>query len=132
MLMYSELLFPCNKSQHCAYIIYRQYMYNTHTNIHTFKRTVGKRHLTNKCFFSGRTATPLFFQDIYKTMLQTNNHQFCFQSIYSVNLFRGGGISFNTGGSISTSWMWKLSPGKLPFPRTWNNKEMDIFLYTFP
>ena len=25
-----------------------------------------------------------------------------------------GGISFNTG-------------GKLPFPRTWNNKEMDIF-----
>ena len=38
-----------------------------------------------------------------------------------------GGISFNTGGSISTSWTWKLIPGKLPFPRTWNNKEMDIF-----
>ena len=39
----------------------------------------------------------------------------------------GGGISFNTAGSISTSVMWKLSPGKLPFPRTWNNIEMDIF-----
>ena len=38
-----------------------------------------------------------------------------------------GGISFNTAGSISTSWMWKLSPGKLPLPRTWNNTEMDIF-----
>ena len=38
-----------------------------------------------------------------------------------------GGISFNTGGSFSTSWMWKMSPRKLPFPRMWNNKEMDIF-----
>ena len=37
------------------------------------------------------------------------------------------GISVNTTGSISTSVMWKLSPGKLPFPRTWNNIEMDIF-----
>ena len=27
-----------------------------------------------------------------------------------------GGISFNTAGSISSSVMWKLSPGKLPFP----------------
>ena len=42
-----------------------------------------------------------------------------------------GGISFNTGGSISTSWMWKLSPEKLPFPRSWN-KEMDIFLIYLP
>ena len=41
--------------------------------------------------------------------------------------FQQGGISFNAGGSIFTSWMWKLSPGKLPFPRTWKNKEMDIF-----
>ena len=32
----------------------------------------------------------------------------------------------------SSSWMWKLSPGKLSFPRTWNNIEMDIFKYTFP
>ena len=32
-----------------------------------------------------------------------------------------GGISFNTGGSFSTSWMWKMCPGKLPCPRTWNN-----------
>ena len=38
-----------------------------------------------------------------------------------------GGISFNTAGSISTSVMWKLSPGKLPFPRTWNTIEMVIF-----
>ena len=30
-------------------------------------------------------------------------------------------ISFNMGGSFSTSWMWKMSPGKLPCPRTWNN-----------
>ena len=24
-------------------------------------------------------------------------------------------------------FMWNLSPGKLPFPRTWNNIEMDNF-----
>ena len=36
-------------------------------------------------------------------------------------LVKQGGISFNTGGSFSTSWMWKMSPGKLPCPRTWNN-----------
>ena len=29
--------------------------------------------------------------------------------------------------------MWKLSPGKLPFPLTWNNVKMDIFnIHTFP
>ena len=45
----------------------------------------------------------------------------------SIIHIQGGGISFNTAGSISKSWMWKLSPGKLPFPRTWTNIEMDIF-----
>ena len=30
-------------------------------------------------------------------------------------------------GSLSTSVLWKLSPGKLPFPRTLNNIDMDIF-----
>ena len=42
--------------------------------------------------------------------------------------FAGGGITFNTGGSISTSWIGcGLNPGKLPFPRTRNNIKMDIF-----
>ena len=38
-----------------------------------------------------------------------------------------GGISFNTAGSFSTALLWKLSPGKLQFPRTLNNIEMVIF-----
>ena len=46
------------------------------------------------------------------------------QSYHQASLWTGGGGEsfFNTGGSISTSWMWKLK-----FLRTWNNKEMDIF-----
>ena len=56
------------------------------------------------------------------TCLSSRNNNF-----KTTTLSGGGGISFNTGSSISTSWMWKLSPEKLPFPRTWNNKEMDPF-----
>ena len=40
-----------------------------------------------------------------------------------------GGISFLTGGSFSTSWMWKMSPGKLPCPRTWNNIKKIFLIY---
>ena len=35
----------------------------------------------------------------------------------------GGGESL----LIRQAQMWKLSPRKLPFPRTWNNIEMDFF-----
>ena len=38
-----------------------------------------------------------------------------------------GGISFNTGSSFSTSWMWKMSPGKLLCPRMWNNIKKIFF-----
>ena len=41
--------------------------------------------------------------------------------------FIRGGISFNSGGSFSTSWKWKMSPGKLPCPRTWNNIKKIFF-----
>ena len=34
-----------------------------------------------------------------------------------------GGISFNTAGSLSTAVLWKVSLGKLQFPRTLNNIE---------
>ena len=37
---------------------------------------------------------------------------------------QGGGISFNTEGSLST--LWKVSPGKLQFLE-WNNIEIVIF-----
>ena len=48
-----------------------------------------------------------------------------YQSEY-LQLSRGG-ISFNTGGSFSISWMWKMSPGRLPCPRTGNNIKKDFF-----
>ena len=45
--------------------------------------------------------------------------------------FIRGGDLFNTAGSIATSVIWKLSPGKLPFPRTWNIRN-GYFLIYFP
>ena len=47
---------------------------------------------------------------------------------HPVIVYNRGGFSFLTGGSFSTSWMWKMSPGKLPCPRTWNNIKKDFFL----
>ena len=41
--------------------------------------------------------------------------------------YTGGGFSFNTTGSISTSVMWKKSHRKLAFHHMWNNIELDIF-----
>ena len=49
------------------------------------------------------------------------------QAIRCVVLLIRGEISFNTGGSFSTSWMWKMSPGKLPCPLTWNNIKNIFF-----
>ena len=51
---------------------------------------------------------------------------------YNINirwyaLYRGG-FPLLTGGSFSTSWMWKMSAGKLPCPRTWNNIIIYVFL----
>ena len=49
-----------------------------------------------------------------------------------------GGISFNTAGSFSTALLWKLSPGKLQFPRTLNNiarklgKNANLFYLNIP
>ena len=49
------------------------------------------------------------------------NQLFCEEQINEKRSYNRGGISFLTGGSFSTSWMWKMSPGKLPCPRSWNN-----------
>ena len=52
------------------------------------------------------------------------------QRIFSV--YQGGGVSFNTAGSLSTALLWKLSRRNVQFPRTWNNIKKVTFQNTFP
>ena len=44
----------------------------------------------------------------------------------------GGGVSFNTAGSLSTALQWKLSHRNFQFPRTLNNIIKVAFYDTFP
>ena len=65
-----------------------------------------------------------------------NKYLFCINSDVS----GGGGISFNTAGSISTSVMWKFIPGKLPLQgfcstgqfmkRVWMVSSLLLVIYT--
>ena len=90
--------------------------------------------LSTYCFFISFEACPRGCEAFRYCVIVIIVSKFCETELglpmqsRQTQLFRGG-ISFNTGGSFFTSWMWRMSPGRLSCPRTWNN---IIFFFHIP